>query len=129
MGRWRVLTGFVVAQAATLSCLAAPAAAAPSGSWSINLGCDQSNGEQVDILIIDYSFDGLSANKSGAVVGRHTYGAGPFDWAQVSNSLTTDGAGHTANTYDVDAEDLTNSLYTPTAGDDFAWRVNIQGEG
>ena len=101
----------------------APAAAAATGSWTINLGCEQSSGEQVDILIIDYSFDGLSANKSGAAVGRHTYGAGPFDWAQVSNSLTTDGAGHTANTYDVDASALTNQFYTPTPG-----RLRLAGE-
>jgi hypothetical protein len=126
----RILVPVAAALAVAAAFRAAPpASAAPSGNWTINLDCKIENGEQKDIVVIDYSFDGLNPGAMGSVAGRHTYGPGMNDFVQTLNSLTADGTGHTANTYEVLKSHLSFGSYTPTAGDVFDWRVSLDGAG
>lgn len=129
MSRWRIISAVAAALAVALTSLIASPASAATGSWTINLGCKTDDGEQIDILIVEYSFDGLVASTEGFVAGRHTYGPGVNDFVQTSNNATTDATGHTANTYEVLKEHLSFGTYTPTAGDVFNWRVVLNGQG
>ncbi|HEX5086907.1 MAG TPA: hypothetical protein VFV89_03800 [Nocardioides sp.] len=130
MARLRILVPVATALAAAVALLgASPASAAPSGTWTINLDCRTENGQQIDIVVVDYSFDGLNTNTAGFVAGRHNYGPGMNDFVQTLNNTTTDGAGHTANTYEVLKSHLSFGAYTPTAGDVFDWRVSLDGAG
>jgi hypothetical protein len=128
LARRRVHSSIAAALAAALTVVVGPPASAASGSWTINLGCKLDNGQQIDIVIVDYSFEDLVANTEGFVAGRHTYGAGPNDFVSTSNNATTDAAGDTANTYEILKSHLTTATYTPTAGDVFTWRVFLNGD-
>ncbi len=113
--------------AASTLVVAAMPSVASTGSWTITMFCKDDGDENVDYLLVSYSFDGLPGH-FGAVSGRHEYGAGVNDWVQTLNTLSVIG-GHTENAYEVAAEHLSFGSYAPAPGDEFTWRVNIDGHG
>jgi hypothetical protein len=129
--RWRSLITLSAAAglAAALTVAIAPPASAATGSWTINLACDTSGGPPADVVVVEFSFDGLTPGNEGYVAGRHTYGAGIDDYVEVTSNISADGSGHTEGTAQVSKSALTTPSYAPAPGDSFAWRVNLNGEG
>ncbi len=107
--------------------VAAVPASAATGSWTITLFCKDTGEKFENYLRVSFTFSDLPGF-SGAVAGRHDYGAGPNDYVQTSSGVSVV-AGHAEHSYEVDADHLSFGSYAPASGDAFAWRVVIDGHG
>lgn len=121
----RAAMAMCLASAAML--VAAAPAPAATGSWTITLFCKDTGEKFENYLRVSFEFSDLPGF-SGAVAGRHDYGAGPNDFVQTSTSVSVV-AGHAEHSYEVDADHLSFGSYAPALGDEFDWRVVIDGQG